>query len=234
LGADDSQYRIVGLSARNPAQGLSARFERSGVTIAGGRTPVTVSLQADGRSSTLHALPLAAPPHVHANRVDYGHGSVDEWWANGPLGLEEGFDLARRPAGTGDVTLALKISGAVSLHDGVVALPGGLSYTGLQAHDARGRSLEARFVLQNGRVLIQVDDRGARYPLEIDLFVERTTLHSSDGENGGEFGYSVAISGNTIAVGAPTTPSARTPIKEPCTYSWRVSRAGRRPPKPPS
>jgi hypothetical protein len=35
LGADDSQYRIVGLSARNPAQGLSASFGRSGVTIEG-------------------------------------------------------------------------------------------------------------------------------------------------------------------------------------------------------
>jgi hypothetical protein len=203
LGADDSQYRIVGLSARNPAQGLSASFGRSGVTIGGGRTPVTISLQAAGRSSTLHALPLAAPPRVHANRVDYRHGSVDEWWANGPLGLEEGFDLARRPAGTGDVALALKISCAVSLHDGVVALGGGLTYTGLHAHDATGRSLAAKFTLQKGRVLIQVDDRGARYPLEIDPFVGRATLTSSDGFNGDEFGYSVAISGNTIAVGAP-------------------------------
>jgi hypothetical protein len=203
LGADDSGYRIVGLSARNLAQGLSARFERSGVTIAGGRTPVTISLRASGRTSMLQALPVVARPHVQANRVDYRHGSVDEWWSNGPLGLEEGFDLGRRPAGTGDVTLALAISGAVSLHDGVVALGGGLSYTGLHAHDARGRSLGARFVLQHGRVLIQVDDRGAQYPLAIDPFVEKATLTSSDGANGDEFGYSVAISGDTIAVGAP-------------------------------
>jgi hypothetical protein len=203
LGADDSQYRIVGLSAHNPAQGLSASFGRSGVTIAGGRTPVTIALQAAGRSSGLHALSLAAPPRVHANRVDYRRGSVDEWWSNGPLGLEEGFDLARRPAGTGDVTLALAISGAMSLNDGVVALGGGLSYTGLHAQDARGRSLEARFVLQHGRVLIQVDDRGAKYPLEIDPFVERATLTSSDGVSGDELGYSVAILGNTIAIGAP-------------------------------
>jgi hypothetical protein len=202
LGADDSQYRIIGRSAHNPAQGLSASFGRSGVTIEGGRVPVTISLQAAGRSHTLHVLPLAATS-VHANRVDYRHGSVEEWWANGPLGLEEGFDLARRPAGTGDLTLGLAISGAVSLRDGVVALGGGLSYAGLRAEDATGRSLEARFVLQRGHLLIQVDDRGARYPLEIDPFVKRATLTSSDGVKGDQFGYSVAISGNTIAVGAP-------------------------------
>jgi FG-GAP repeat/IPT/TIG domain len=204
LGADDSQYRIVGLSARNPAQGLSASFGRSGVTIEGGPMPVTISLEAAGRSDTLHALPLAASPRVQANRVDYGHGSVEEWWANGPLGLEEGFDLARRPAGTGDVTLALAISGSVSLRDGAVALGGGLTYTGLHAHDATGRSLAAKFTLQKGRVLIQVADRGARYPLEIDPFVERATLTSGDGVNGDQFGYSVSISGNTVAVGAPS------------------------------
>jgi hypothetical protein len=203
LGADGSQYRIVGLSARNPAQGLSASFGRSGVTIAGGRAPVTISLQAVGRASTLYALPLAAPPRVQTNRVDYRHGSVDEWWANGPLGLEEGFDLARRPAGTGDLTLALAVSGALSLRDGVVAIGDGLSYTGLRAEDATGRSLEARFALQQGRLLIQVDDVGARYPLKIDPFVQRATLTSSDGVSGDELGYSVAIWGNTIAVGAP-------------------------------
>jgi hypothetical protein len=173
------------------------------VTIAGGKEPVTISLQAAGRPGALHVLPVAAPPSIQANRVDYRHGSVDEWWANGPLGLEEGFDLARRPAGAGDLTLALKISGAVSLHDGVVALGGGLSYTGLRAEDATGRSLASHFTLQKGQLLIQVDDRGARYPLEIDPFVKRATLTSSDGVNGDQFGYSVSIWGNTIAVGAP-------------------------------
>ncbi len=48
-----------------------------------------------------------------------------------------------------------------------------------------------------------VDDRGASYPLRIDPFVQRAELTATDAAVGGELGFAVAVSGDTIAVGAP-------------------------------
>ena len=42
------------------------------------------------------------PAHDAANRVEYRRpGGVVEWYINGPLGLEQGFDLAAPPVGGG-------------------------------------------------------------------------------------------------------------------------------------
>ena len=207
LGRDNPVFRIVADSAHNPAQRLSARFRPAGVTVTAGGSHLRIALRAVGRGEALRPVGQAAPSHDAAdNRIDYGLGSsVKEWWTNGPLGLEQGFDVARRPLGVGALTLSLAISGPVALEHGALSLAGGLRYTGLRAQDAGGRALPARFELRNGRVLIIVDDRGARYPVHVDPFVQSWTLTPDDyGTGGGSaFGYSVAISGTTIAVGAP-------------------------------
>jgi hypothetical protein len=207
LGRDQAAYRIAGLVARNPAQRLSARFGRSGVAITAGSARFAVAMRAYGREGTLRALAPVSPV-ASADRVSYARGALREWWANGPLGLEQGFDIARRPAGSGALTLSLAVSGSVRIDYGTVLLPGGLRYAGLQATDARGRSLRAWLQVRGGRVLVRVDDRGARYPVRIDPIVEQAELDASDGvgcsgDCGDRFGYSVATSGNTVVVGSP-------------------------------
>jgi uncharacterized protein (DUF2345 family) len=158
-------------------------------------------------------LPTASPIML-ANRAIYEHGAVREWFVNGPLGLEQGFDLAARPrAGRGPLTASVALSGNVRarLDQGSVLLtrPGGASlrYGGLVVTDARGRTLHSWLAVGPGRVLIRVDDHGATYPLQIDPLVELAELSASD-PNGGDFpgdslGSAVAVSGNTIVVGAP-------------------------------
>jgi hypothetical protein len=207
LGRDQAAYRIAGLVARNPVQRLSARFGRSGVAITAGSARFAISTRAYGRGSTLRAL-ASVSPTASANRVSYARGALREWWANGPLGLEQGFDIARRPAGTGALTLSLAVSGSARIEHGTALLPGGLRYAGLQAVDARGHSLRAWLQVHHGRLLVRVDDRGARYPVRIDPFVEQAELTPSDGvgcdgDCGDRFGYSVATSGNTVVVGSP-------------------------------
>ena len=167
LAPDAAAYRISGLVARNPAQRFSARFGRSGVAITAGSTRFTLSLKAFGRISSLQPVALVAPV-ASANRVSYAHGSLHEWWANGPLGLEQGFDIAKPPAGSGALTLSLAIPAGARLEHGALRLPGGLSYSGLRATDARGRPLRAWLQRRGGRVLVRVDDVGALYPLRID------------------------------------------------------------------
>jgi FG-GAP repeat len=207
LGSDQAAYRIEGLVARNPAQRLSARFGRSGVAITTGSARFSISLKAFGRGSAPALAPVPpVSPAGGADRVTYARGSLREWWANGPLGLEQGFDIARRPAGAGALTLALEVStGApLRLDHGTLLLPGGLRYAGVRATDAGGRRVPAWLQLRDGRVLVRVDDRGARYPLRVDPYVQQSAeLTASDASEEGALGYSVAVAGDTAVVGAP-------------------------------
>jgi hypothetical protein len=208
LGRADPAYRIRGLSAVNVAQRLHTNFTPRGVSVASGGGRLGLSLSAFGRAGALEA-PGPVLPRVSANRVSYEHGALREWYANGPLGLEQGFDLARKPGGaSGPATLALGLSGDLSarLDRGSVVFSGvgaRLRYMGLSASDARGRSLRAWLELARRRILVRLDDRGARYPVHVDPFIQQAELTASDGAAGDELGYSVAVSGDTVVAGAP-------------------------------
>ena len=202
LGRDESAYHVVDLVGRNPAQRLSARFRRSTVAITAGSTHFDVGFDGFGRAGAVSPL-RAISPRATSNRVSYAYGLVTEWWANGPLGLEQGFDVPRRPAGSGRLTFSLTVPGKARLDRTALLLPGGLQYAGLHASDARGRILHASLALHGGHLQIRVDDRGAEYPVRVDPYVQQAELTSSDGAADDEFGGTVAVSGDTAVVGAP-------------------------------
>ncbi len=137
-----------------------------------------MTLSAYGYASS-HQVVGFARPRASANRVSYAHGALTEWYANGPLGIEQGFDVATRPgAGTGTLTLSLALSGdlAAGLRDGSVLLTGrgvALRYGGLVATDERGRVLHSWLGVAKGHVLIHIADRGATYPLRIDPLMQQ-------------------------------------------------------------
>ncbi|MGP0101623.1 MAG: hypothetical protein ACLPUT_08390 [Solirubrobacteraceae bacterium] len=219
LGAYAPVYRMTaakdGFAAMNPAQRLDSRFDRAGVSVSAGATRVGLSLQAVGYGASLRAL-AAATPSAKANRVVYARGNVSEWYVNGPLGVEQGFTVARAPAGhaAGPLTLVMAFSG-----DAHAALAAGgqsitfshaggpaLRYSGLSATGAGGRVLHSWLALQRGRLLLRVDTRGARYPLRIDPFIHQGEKLNGSGLSGpyGYIGQSVALSanGDTALVGA--------------------------------
>ena len=106
----------------------------------------------------------------------------------------------------GDLTGTVNAAGdglTLTRPDGSAAL----GYTGLTAYDATGKSLPASLEVQTegGRqeLLIHVNDAGAQGPITIDPFVQEAKLTASDGAVDDNFGGSVAISGNTVVVGAP-------------------------------
>jgi hypothetical protein len=83
-----------------------------------------------------------------------------------------------------------------------------MHYSGLHAHDAKGRALPAEMKVSEGRVVLEVEEGDAVYPLTIDplftrLFMPQQKLTDSNVSIHGRLGYSVAISGNTIVVGIP-------------------------------
>jgi hypothetical protein len=209
LGHDEPAYRVTALQAVNPAQRLRAGFSRRGVTVASGKAWLGMALSAYGYASELEPVRSIAP-RASANRVNYAHGALTEWYANGPLGIEQGFDVAARPsAAAGPLTLSLALSGdlAARLRRGSVLLTGrsaALRYGGLVATDARGHVLHSWLQLVKGHVLIRVADRGATYPLRIDPLIQQGEKLTGSGQTGGGyFGYSVALSadGSTALIG---------------------------------
>jgi len=193
LGAHLASYRVRGLAAENPAQRLQVRFAPDRVRV----NSVSLALAAVGGRAVGATQPRAA-----GNRVTYARGGVREWYVNGPLGLEQGFDVAARPAR--GLSLTLIVGGTThARQDGASILLGdGLRYTAPTATDARGRSLPARAVLRHGQITLLVADRGARYPVRIDPFVQQAKLTSGPSASGDLLGISVALSGDTLAVGA--------------------------------
>ncbi len=205
--------RPDGFHADNATQTLSVDFTKDRVTIRSGLVRWDWRLTAYGYGNTL--VPAGSvEPIVTANRVEYRRGSLTEWYINGPLGLQQGFDLTTPPSleQTGEpLTLLGNFSGS-----GQVELAGErslnltdstgksiLDYTGLLVYDAAGRKLQAWLELEARQLKLRIDDRGATYPLHIDPWVQKARLTVSDGMAFDRFGKSVAISGHTAVIGVP-------------------------------
>ncbi|HZF56833.1 MAG TPA: hypothetical protein VE093_49800, partial [Polyangiaceae bacterium] len=218
----DGPGRARGL---NEAHGLDALFDEAGLVVSEARGAWQVSLTTEGVGCEEEVEPLpGAPPEASENRVEYPRGGVVEWYMNGPLGIEQGFGIAERPACSGTKRIALRIEGdldaeledkdgdgrgeAVSLRDGEGRLA--IRYADLFVRDAGGEPVPAWLSLSpspgEARLSIHIDDRGAAYPLEVDPLIAtpQAKLLTPDGEPGDQASYAVAIDGDTALLGAPT------------------------------
>jgi MYXO-CTERM domain-containing protein len=156
----------------------------------------------------LHGASAVTARSVRENRVELQRGpDLTEWYQQGPLGLEQGFDVAK---GSASIVLHVAVTGAapVQAGDGEIALVQGARvvarYGEAYAVDAKGRALGVKLVAENGGIEIRVAADGAVFPVEIDpvIWVEQAELLASDGVTKDSFGISVAASGNTALVGA--------------------------------
>ncbi len=88
-----------------------------------------------------------------------------------------------------------------------------LNYSGLKVWDADGKVLPSRFELagDNG-VRLLVEEHGARYPLTIDPIAQQAYLKAHQVNANDQFGRSVAVSGDTVVVGAHREDSRTTGI----------------------
>lgn len=220
LGEGDPDYAISAahrsLHASGPGGRVRADLSRSGVTVSSGSTWLKLSPRAIGTGASARRFGTVTPSAT-GNRVNYAHPGVDEWYVNGPLGLEQGFTVSRAVASDASrsLTLSVAISGNVQpslsadrttirlAHNGGPSL----SYGELSARDASGRALTSRLTLHGTTVTIEVDASRARYPVTIDPLIgqgEQRPLPSGETEDG-QFGFSIALSadGSTALVGAP-------------------------------
>ncbi len=219
LGRDQRVYHVrpegEAMHLVNPSHGLKAKLTAEGVEIASAGTRIQLRLRGVGRGAKLEALGPTKPA-AKANRIEYRRMGLAEWYVNGPLGLEQGFTLENPPGrATGEaLTLALDLGGepgASPTADGMLFhRPDGaaaLKYSGLAAWDASGRKLPAWWQQSGTGVRLRVDDTGAHYPVTIDPFVQQAKLTASDRAEADQFGLAVAVSGDTVVVGAPVPGS---------------------------
>jgi hypothetical protein len=204
--------RRVRLGYQLRGGGLLARLGAHGeVDLRAGGLSVSLTVVGVGRGRRL-SRPGVVSVSARENRVVYDRGSLREWYVAGPLGIEQGFTLARRPAGaSAPLSLTLGVAGSLRAQQtgsrvrflarsGAVAL----RYGGLSVTDASGRRLRAALALHGGTLLVHVWDRSARYPLRIDPLIQQgPKLTPSDATGPAEFGYSVALSadGTTALIG---------------------------------
>jgi FG-GAP repeat protein len=218
IGGDRAAFRVSSLgigtfTARNPQQDLSARFSRSGLTVSSHTLHASLRLRSIAYGNSVRPV-AQVKPTASGNRVTYAHPGVEEWYANGPLGLEQGFTLGApettRPGGALTLTLDLSANAGMSMSRDGRTLQFGhggrtLRYDGLLVTDASGRRLDSRLELSGDTLLIRVGTRGARYPLRIDPLIQQGNKLVPGDETGpgSEAGTSVAMSadGNTALVG---------------------------------
>ncbi len=205
-----------GFAAGNPSQRLQLRFAGAGLQIAAGETLVGIRPSAIGHGGSLQRLG-AVRTSASANRVSYAGAGLAGWYANGPLGVEQGFIIARAPGGAAGKTLTLSM--ALTGNARAVLEAGGqsvrfshagsprLRYSSLLVSDARGEMLRARLQLAPRRLLLQIDAQHARYPLRIDPLIQQGEKLAGSEEVGSLilFGQSAALSadGSTALVGGP-------------------------------
>lgn len=167
------------------------------------------------------AVPIGAGESVARSERRAGSVKVEEWWRNGAAGIEQGFTVRSRPDGTGPLHLRQRISSALTAElvdggRGVSFLDANgerLRFDGLVAFDATGRHLPATMSLSADLLTFEVDDTDAVFPVVIDpVWSQQAYLKASNSAADDEFGRSVAVSGDTVVVGAPYEDSNATGV----------------------
>jgi hypothetical protein len=154
--------------------------------------------------------------------------AITEWYVNRPNGLEQGFTLAEPPGRAGErregerLWLTLELSGAwqgraaadgQAVEFSEAAGGGTVRYDHLAVRDAKGRTLPARMSLKRRELRLEIEDAKAVYPVTIDpTFTQQAYLKASNTGAGDWFGFAVAVSGDTVVVGARDEDSSTTGV----------------------
>lgn len=211
--------------AQNPGQGYTTRFDGRGFVTqpSNGAWQFGLELASHGWGERQRVANAPRATVVDGQRCAYEwDANLTEWFVNEPGGLEHGFTLAAR-ADAGDEPLSLELSVRGGLvprvaangrdvaflaHDGTVAV----DYAGLCVFDADGDRFAAHFETTPNGLRLEVDDRGADYPLTIDPVVRAGYLKASNPDGLDAFGHAVAVHGDTLVVGAYREDSAATGV----------------------
>jgi trimeric autotransporter adhesin len=178
--------------ASNPSQRWRICFDELGFTVESIGGDWTWGLELSGPAQFSHAM----ANHLYRTRS----AGVVEWFINDPRGLEQGWILTQPVDG-----LQLRVRGGLKhlVTREAVVFENQLNYSGLKAWDADGKAVSTWFEPSEGGFAVCYDDEGAKYPITIDPLAQNAYLKANNTGGSQSFGASLAISGDTVVVGAP-------------------------------
>ena len=200
--------------AENPGQGWSMRFDGAGFEVAPPGEDWTwgLELRSYGRAGKLREAVAGKRLVAEGDRLAVRRDvAIAEWYVNRIGGLMHGFTVSERPAGGGDLEMRFGVRGGLkpraSADGRAVAFGNGtgaavVNYSGLKVWDADGRLLGASLADVDGEIVLRIKDDEAVYPVMIDPVAQQAFLKASNVSPEDNFGRSVAISGDTVVVGA--------------------------------
>ncbi len=211
-------------SAPNRAHDLRSRIT-DGVVEVTSRTGgpdawrLTLRLEAFGREGSLRS-PGEGDVQAEGARVEIHRGDLVRWYVNDERGLEQGFTIDAPPEGA-DASLPVVLEIAFGrlearLEPGssvVFSRPGRgdvLRYAELVVRDAGEALLPAHLDVRRGALRIEVEDRGALYPIVVDPIMTIPGANLILPQPDAFFGLSVATAGDVngdgfsdVIVGSP-------------------------------
>ncbi len=140
------------------------------------------------------------------NRVENCRDLLTEWYVNDCNGLEQGFTLNSKPAGSGNaVALEMKLTGnlkpVLSSDNQAIDFTknGGvnvLHYSKLMVTDSRDRVLDSSLEVTDLSIRIVFNDSHAVYPVTVDPLATSPAWTAEGNVTGAEFGFSVSTAGD--------------------------------------
>jgi hypothetical protein len=210
LAASSKPFSTQGGTYTTETNGMGYRLNVEGLKVQGNGLSWGISLRGMGRGN--QAQDAQTPEIMQTDeRLEYRRGVITEWYRDTALGLEQGFTIRESPKGKGGLVLHLDLStdleGRLDEDERGISFAGAdgqtLRYDNLKVYDANGAELEAKMIYNPAQVVIHVNDRDAAYPITIDpLIYQEQKVLAMDGAVGDNFGYAVAMDGNTALVGA--------------------------------
>jgi len=218
-----------GFQTRNPGQQWQTFFDGHGFVTAPDTAGWSwgLELRSFGRAGAQRATVQTACVEATGSRVAYQwNDALTEWFVNDHRGLEHGYTVQQRPEAPGgkcDLLLwfSLAVRGdlrpmvSADGHDVTFVNESGaavVNYSGLKVIDADGVAVPAWFETTGDELRLNVDDSIARYPITIDPTAQQAYLKASNTGAQDGFGTAVAISGDTVVIGAPNEDSSATGV----------------------
>lgn len=220
------QKTATGYEAVNPGQQWRTQFDGLGFTAQpkDGGWQWGLELKRYGFAGAECAMCTTPIAQAAGQSLAYQWGAtLEEWFVNDRRGLEHGFTVKQRPssASASELAFTLGVRGGLKpvitsdalgvefQNDAGITV---LTYAGLKVWDADGKVLRSRFEPASEGVRLLVDECGARYPITIDPIAQQAYVKASNPDVDDQFGISVAISGDTMVIGAPHEDSSTTTV----------------------
>ncbi len=218
-----------GYDSSNPAHGWQIGYGVDGTTTLSPRDRNTADYRLSFKLSAIGYESLETlnrPQQISSqdNTLNYHwNATLTERWINSETNLEQWFILNQRPEGAASgqsLTLQLTVdTDLTATQQGnnirFVNTSGTttITYDKLKVWDADRHNLPAEMKLTGQQLSLIVDDSTARYPLTIDpSFEQQAKLNATNADSRDSFGTSVAISGDTLVVGASGEDSNATGV----------------------